>query len=386
MSEEFTTPPLSKGSLFQVNNSGELTVKLHKDQIIIKAAKFAWGDTVFFLPFIAFALLFIFVGLATSTVAAYEWLIVDDEPCTFSDEDPLFSGDGTAYCQDYASTDTYLQLEISEDYLRYTNDEGATYYRWSLQGEYFVIAEIQDDGYASCSFYQPVSELPTNWSTGDLTDPYLWDATPSWCNDVGFENDDDFTSTESSPFNGERLYRVSDANYGDLSYLKFSNTTVAEANYLVDTNDGLLGVLFPLIFIGAGAFMLRGVDNFRPFRLTFNQSSESLRWHKAFAGTRFSGREWNHIDLTTLQIKRTTEEIWYSGNYDDSGYFSTKSGDLLSVVADGMEQPLVFFIGPSLDAQQDPFLVALAQAAGIDAVVRIEHQEEETINFGKILS
>ena len=169
-----------------------------------------------------------------------------------------------------------------------------------------------------------------------------------------------------------------DSNYGDAGYLEFTNTTVTYRGYLVDANDGLMGVLFPLIFSGAGLFMLRGVDDFRNFQLTLKRSSNSIQWHKAFAGTRFSGWTLEDADLTTLQVKRTSEEVWYSGHSDDvnDGYYKTKWGDRLSVDVGGAEQALVFFIGPSLNVHQDPFLVDLAQALGIDAVVRIENEGE----------
>ncbi|MGB2373603.1 MAG: hypothetical protein ACPIA6_07895 [Poseidonia sp.] len=48
----------------------------------------------------------------------------------------------------------------------------------------------------------------------------------------------------------------------------------------------------------------------------------------------------------------------------------------MSVDAGGAEQDLVFFIGPPLNVHQDPFLVDLAEALGIDAVVRIESEGE----------
>ena len=202
---------------------------------------------------------------------------------------------------------------------------------------------------------------------------------PSWCDNIGLGNDEEFTSTESAPFDEERLYRVFDSNNGDVDYLEFTNTTVIERGYLVDANDGLMGVLFPLIFSGAGLFMLRGVDDFRNFQLTLKRSSNSIQWHKAFAGTRFSGWNWEDADLATFKVKRTSEEVWYSGHHDnDSGYYETRWGDRLSVDVDGAEQALVFFIGPSLNVHQDPFFVDLAQALGIVAVVWFEIEGEHS--------
>lgn len=361
------------GVLFQVDSSNELVVEVQNDDVIIKTSKFAWGDALFFLPFIAFALVFIVVGLGTSAVGAYQWLIVDDEPCTFSDEEPLFSGDGTAYCQDYEATRTYRELETSEDRFRFSNGEAVTHFRWSSQGDYLVIAEIYDDGYATCDFYLRASELPTNWSTDDLTYPYLWETRPSWCDNVGLGADEDFAPTDTAPFGGERLYRVFDSDYGEMSILEYTNATVTEQSYLVDSNDGLLGVLMPFFFTAMGVFMLRGVDDFRPFRLTFNRPSNALHWHKAFAGTTFSGWSWEDVELNTMNVKRTTKEIWYGGD-DDGGYYSTEAGDLLSVHVGGAEQQLVFFIGSKLDVHSDPFLMALAQAVGIKAVHRIEDE------------
>ena len=371
-------PTKPQGTLFQVHGSDELKVVSSPDRVVIKRSSFAWRDVLFFLPFVAFGLLFIGVGLGGAAVGAYEWWMAGEEHCIYSDDEPLFTGDGTAHCLDHNSERTFERLETSEDRFRYSNGDAISHFRWSTEGEYIVVAEIEEDGYGDCDFYRPASTLPMEWSTEDLTYPYIWSARPSWCDNIGLGNDEEFTSTESAPFDGERLYRVFGSNYGDADYLEFTNTTVTYRGYLVDANDGLMGVLFPLIFSGAGLFMLRGVDDFRNFQLTLKRSSNSIQWHKAFAGTRFSGWNWEDADLTTLQVKQTSEEVWYSGHSDDvnDGYYETKRGDRLSVDVGGEEQALVFFIGPSLNVHQDPFLVDLAQALGIDAVVRIENEGE----------
>ena len=370
-------PTKPQGTLFQVHGSDELQVVSSPDRVVIKGSSFDWGDLLFSLPFVAFGLLFIGVGLAGSAVGAYEWWMAGEEHCISSDDEPLFTEDGTAHCLDYNSERTFERLEASEDRFRYSNGDDINHFRWSAEGEYIVVAEIQQDGYVNCEFYRLASTLPAAWSTEDLTYPYIWSASPSWCSDAGLGNDEEFTSTESAPFDGERLYRVFDSNYGDVYYLEFTNTTVTDRSYLVDANDGLMGVLFPLIFSGAGVFLLRAVGDFRNFQLTLNRPSNSIQWHKAFAGTRFSGWNWEDADLNTFKVKRTSEEVWYSGHHDDdSGYYETRWGDRLSVDVDGAEQALVFFIGPSLNVHQDPFLVDLAQALGIDAVVRIESEGE----------
>ena len=370
-------PTKPQGTLFQVHGSDKLQVVSSPDRVVIKGSSFAWGDVLFFLPFVAFGLLFIGVGLGGAAVGAYEWWMAGEEHCISSDDEPLFTGDGTAHCLDYNSERMFERLEASEDRFRYSNGDAISHFRWSAEGEYIVVAEIQRDGYVNCEFYRLASTLPAAWSTEDLTYPYIWSASPSWCNDSGLGDDEEFTSTESAPFDGERLYRVFDSNYGDVYYLEFTNTTVTERGYLVDANDGLMGVLFPLIFSGFGLFMLRGVNDFRNFQLTLNRPSNSMQWHKAFAGTRFSGWNWEDADLNTFKVKRTSEEVWYSGHHDnDSGYYETKWGDRLSVDVGGAEQAIVFFIGQSLNVHQDPFLVDLAQALGIDAVVRIESEGE----------
>ena len=370
-------PTKPQGTLFQVHGSDELQVVSSPDRVVIKGSSFAWGDVLFFLPFVAFGLLFIGVGLGGSAVGAYEWWMAGEEHCISSDDEPLFTGDGTAHCLDYNSERTFERLEASEDRFRYSNGDVINHFRWSAEGEYIVVAEIQQDGYVNCEFYRLASTLPAACSTEDLTYSYIWSASPSWCSDAGLGNDEEFTSTESAPFDGERLYRVFDSNYGDVYYLEFTNTTVTDRSYLVDANDGLMGVLFPLIFSGAGVFLLRAVGDFRNFQLTLNRPSNSIQWHKAFAGTRFSGWNWEDADLNTFKVKRTSEEVWYSGHHDDdSGYYETRWGDRLSVDVGGAEQALVFFIGPSLNVHQDPFLVDLAQALGIDAVVRIESEGE----------
>ena len=370
-------PTKPQGTLFQVHGSDELQVVSSPDRVVIKGSSFAWGDVLFFLPFVAFGLLFIGVGLGGAAVGAYEWWMAGEEHCISSDDEPLFAGDGTAHCLDYNSERMFERLEASEDRFRYSNGDAISHFRWSAEGEYIVVAEIQRDGYVNCEFYRLASTLPAAWSTEDLTYPYIWSASPSWCNDSGLGDDEEFTSTESAPLDGERLYRVFDSNYGDVYYLEFTNTTVTERGYLVDANDGLMGVLFPLIFSGFGLFMLRGVNDFRNFQLTLNRPSNSMQWHKAFAGTRFSGWNWEDADLNTFKVKRTSEEVWYSGHHEnDSGYYETKWGDRLSVDVGGAEQAIVFFIGQSLNVHQDPFLVDLAQALGIDAVVRIESEGE----------
>ena len=371
-------PTKPQGTLFQVHGSDKLKVVSSPDRVVIKRSSFSWRDVLFFLPFVAFGLLFIGVGLGGAAVGAYEWWMAGEEHCIYSDDEPLFTGDGTAHCLDHNSERTFERLETSEDRFRYSNGDAISHFRWSTEGEYIVVAEIEEDGYADCDFYRPASTLSMEWSTEDLTYPYIWSARPSWCDNIGLGNDEEFTSTESAPFDGERLYRVFDSNYGDADYLEFTNTTVTYRGYLVDANDGLMGVLFPLIFSGAGLFMLRGVDDFRNFQLTLKRSSNSIQWHKAFAGTRFSGWNWEDADLNTFKVRRTSEEVWYSGHSDDvnDGYYETEWGDRLSVDLGGEEQALVFFIGPSLNVHQDPFLVDLAQALGIDAVVRSENEGE----------
>lgn len=372
-------PTKPQGTLFQVHGSDELQVVSSPDRVVIKGSSFAWSDVLFSLPFVAFSLLFIGVGLGGAAVGAYEWWMAGEEHCISSDDEPFFTGDGTAHCLDHDSQMSYETLEASEDRFRYLNGEAISHFRWSAQGDYIVLAEIGDDGYAYCDFFRPASTLPMEWSTEDLTYPSIWSARPSWCDNIDLGNDEDFTSTQSAPFDGERLYQVFDMTYSHVYYLEFTNTTVIDRGYLVDANDGLMGVLFPLIFSGVGLFMLRGMNDFRNFQLTFNRPSNSIQWHKSFTGTRFSGWNWEDADLNTFKVKRTREEVWYSGHSDDvnDGYYETKWGDRLSVDAGGAEQALVFFIGPSLNVHQDPFLVALAQAVGVDAIVRIEGEEKE---------
>ena len=375
-------PTKPQGTLFQVHGPDELQVVSSPDRVVIKRSSFAWRDVLFFLPFVAFGLLFIGVGLGGAAVGAYEWWMAGEEHCIYSDDEPLFTGDGTAHCLDHDSQSSFDTLEASEDRFRYSNGNDTIHFRWSAQGDYIILAEIQEDGYGDCDYYRPASTLPVDWSTEDLTYPSIWSARPSWCENIGLGNDEDFTSTQSAPFDGERLYQVFDMTYSDVYYLEFTNTTVTDRGYLADANDGLMGVLFPLIFSGAGLFMLRGVNDFRNFQLTFNRQSNSIQWHKSFTGTRFSGWKWEDVDLNTFKVKRTSEEVWYSNHSDDvnDGYYETEWGDRLSVDVGGAEQALVFFIGPSLNVHQDPFLVALAQAVGLDAIVRIEGEEKELIN------
>ena len=163
-----------------------------------------------------------------------------------------------------------------------------------------------------------------------------------------------------------------DSNYGDVYYLEFTNNTVTDRSYMFDANDGLMGVLFPLVFSGFGVFMLRAVVDFRNFQLTLNRSSNSMQWHKAFAGTRFTGWNWEYADFTSLKLHRTTQDVHYGGGDDHEGYTSEKSGDLLTVQVDGDVQPLVFFVGSKLDVLSDTFLVALAQAVGLKAIPRMD--------------
>ena len=372
-------PTKPQGNLFQVHGSDQLQVVSTADKVVIKNASFDWGGLLVSLLFVVFSLLFIGAGIGGAAVGAYEWWTAGEEHCVFSDEEPLFTGDGTSHCLDYNSQRTFDALEASEDRFRYSNGNATIHFRWSAQGDYIVLAEIQEDGYADCDFYRPASTLPMEWSTEDLTYPLIWSARPSWCDNIGLGNDEEFTSTESAPFDGERLYRVFDSNYGDVYYLEFTNNTLTDRSYLFDAKDGLMGVLFPLIFSGVGLFLLRTMDDFRNFQLTFNRPSNSIQWHKAFAGTRFSGWNWEDADLTTFQVKRTSEEVWYSSHHGDvnDGHYETKWGDRLSVDVGGAEQALVFFIGPSLNVDQDPFLVDLAQAFGFDAVVRIESEGED---------
>ncbi|MGB1355521.1 MAG: hypothetical protein ACPH8S_06395 [Poseidonia sp.] len=365
-------PTKPQGSLFQVHRTDELTLVSSSDRVVIKEGSFSWGDLLFSLPFVAFGLLFIGVGLGSAAVGAYGWWMAGEEHCVFSDDEPLFAGDGTAHCLDHDSQRTFERLEVSEDRFRYSNGDAISHFRWSAQGDYIFIAEIQEDGYVDCDFYRLASSLPTAWSTEDLTDPYIWSSRPSWCNDVGLGNDEDFSPTESAPFDGERLYRVFDSNNGDVYYLEFTNNTVTDRSYMFDANDGLMGVLFPLVFSGFGVFMLRAVVDFRNFQLTLNRSSNSMQWHKAFAGTRFTGWNWEYADFTSLKLHRTTQDVHYGGGDDHEGYTSEKSGDLLTVQVDGDEQPLVFFVGSKLDVLSDTFLVALAQAVGLKAIPRMD--------------
>ena len=169
-------PTKPQGTLFQVHGSDELKVVSSPDRVVIKRSSFAWRDVLFFLPFVAFGLLFIGVGLGGAAVGAYEWWMAGEEHCIYSDDEPLFTGDGTAHCLDHNSERTFERLETSEDRFRYSNGDTISHFRWSAEGEYIVVAEIEEDGYADCDFYRPASTLPMEWSTEDLTYPYIWSA------------------------------------------------------------------------------------------------------------------------------------------------------------------------------------------------------------------
>ena len=73
----------------------------------------AWRDVLFFLPFVAFGLLFIGVGIGGAAVGAYEWWMAGEEHCISSDDEPLFTGDGTAHCLDHDSQSSFDTPEAS---------------------------------------------------------------------------------------------------------------------------------------------------------------------------------------------------------------------------------------------------------------------------------
>ena len=79
-------PTKPQGSLFQVHRTDELTLVSSSDRVVIKEGSFSWGDLLFSLPFVAFGLLFIGVGLGSAVVGAYGWWMAGEEHCVCSDD------------------------------------------------------------------------------------------------------------------------------------------------------------------------------------------------------------------------------------------------------------------------------------------------------------
>ncbi|MBT4346585.1 MAG: hypothetical protein HOD67_03370, partial [Euryarchaeota archaeon] len=201
-----------------------------------------------------------------------------DEPCWPDQENAITLSDGDIFCEWGQRSETYSDYQIADNHYQISvtsqtgGNVGITEYRWSEDNGIITSASIWQDEFGimyECQQYIRASSLPDNWTGNDLFIHYEEEHYyPAWCNDEPSQDEQEYTETNTIPFEGELLYHldVSERLYGIYTTQFTENDKV---NY---TNHELfhpyphfepIMLIFILVFGGVGVAILSFIDRKR---------------------------------------------------------------------------------------------------------------------------
>lgn len=330
-----------RGPFYHVSENHDLEVHDTPEKCTIKPKKSEIGLILFNVPFILFGLLFIVMGFATSALSAYYIFISGDESCQFTEREPLTLGDGQVFCFDETILGEYDGLETNDSHFNYIKNNGDKNFKWSSQGSYIVVGQ-EFSGHYGCLVYVPLQQLSANWTYADIVDESVWYNLPEWCENEPEDHQYNFSQTDESMFEGDKLILIESDWVGRITFVEFTNSSIHETYYYQDYEESIIDSIFPLIFAIIGFGIINFVDD-RRFVLEYHRTTKLLKLRKSFGGTRLSGWTWYEVDMNNLH---NTENDLKNHNYDDLNTHETIKQITLSIKHKNSIIDLIHFINP----------------------------------------
>ena len=298
-----------------------------------------------------------------------------DEPCWPDQENAITLSDGDIFCEWGQRSETYSDYQIADNHYRMEiENNGITEYRWSEDNGIITSASIWQDefgGMYECQQYIRASSLPDNWTGNDLfihyDEEYHY---PAWCNDEPSQDEQEYTETNTIPFEGELLYHldVSDRLYGIYTTQFTENDKV---NY---TNHELFHpyphfepfmLIFVLVFGGVGVICLSFIDRKRS--LTIDGASNQVK---------FEYVKWPRYGTINYELRspisyEIVKKTWGQSYHDEhtGGRETTHPG--IEIVFDLVGQgskAILFLEGDDARNQYDSVLRELFSTLGIKEI------------------
>ena len=349
-------------------------------------------NLMFDLMILAVGLLFI-IGPILMTLIDVVPAYLDeesDEPCWPDQKNAITLSDGDVFCNtsEWGShSETYSDYQIADNHYRMEiENNGITEYRWTEDNGIITYAAIWQDDFGDnnrnyCQQYIRASSLPDNWTGNDLFIHYEdiaaagWDLEhyyPAWCNDEPSQDEQEYTETNTIPFEGELLYHlgVYDRLYG-ISTIQFTEND--RVNY---TNHELFYpyphfewpmLIFILVFSSAGVVMLSFIDRKRVLTIdgTSNQVKfEYVKW------PRYGTINYELQSPISYEIVKKTRTITHSEGGDEGSpsrtWTTTHRGIDIMVDLVGQGPKAVLFLeGKNPQTEFEPILELLFSTLGI---------------------
>lgn len=339
-------------------------------------------NLIFDLVLLAVGLLFI-IGPILMTLIDVVPAYLDeesDEPCWPDQKNAITLSDGDVFCNtsEWGSySETYSDYQIADNHYRMEiENNGITEYRWSEDNGIITSASIWQDEFGimyECQQYIRASSLPDNWTGNDLFIHYEEEHYyPAWCNDEPSQDEQEYTETNTIPFEGELLYHlgVYDRLYGIYTTQFTENDRVNYTNHELFNpypHFEPLMLIFVLVFGGVGVVMLSFIDRKRVLTIdgTSNQVKfEYVKW------PRYGTINYELQSPISYEIVKKTRTITHSEGGDEGSpsrtWTTTHRGvDVaFDLVGEGLN-PLLFLEGKNPQTKFESILELLFSTLGI---------------------
>lgn len=339
-------------------------------------------NLMFDLVLLAVGLLFI-IGPILMTLIDVVPAYLDeesDEPCWPDQKNAITLSDGDVFCNtsEWGSySETYSDYQIADNHYRMEiENNGITEYRWSEDNGIITSASIWQDEFGEmyeCQQYIRASSLPDNWTSNDLFIHYEEEHYyPAWCNDEPSQDEQEYTETNTIPFEGELLYHlgVYDRLYG-ISTIQFTENDRVNYTYHELFNPyphfEPVMLIFFLVFGGVGVVTLSFIDRKRVLTIdgTSNQVKfEYVKW------PRYGTINYELQSPISYEIVKKTRTITHSEGGDEGSpsrtWTTTHRGvDVaFDLVGEGLN-PLLFLEGKNPQTKFESILELLFSTLGI---------------------
>ena len=321
-------------------------------------------EGIFGIFTLGFALIFIIAGPSMALFELYGAIDAhldeeSDEPCWPNQKDAIVLSDGDAFCFYSSDSEIYSNFQIADGHYQIEiENNGITEYRWDDNDGIITVAAIELDmfgvEYYSCQQYIRESSLPDSIAGTDLFIHYsIADFQyPGWCNEEPIQDEQEYSETDTIPFEGEMLYdfEVSERLYW------IGTTQFTEDNRVNHTNHELFYpyphfewpiLIMASAFAGVGFFMLSFIDRKRV--LTIDGSNNKVRF-ECLRWPRYGTINLELKEPISYEITKKTRTVTHHEGGDDgsSGRSWTTDHHGVDVVfdlADGGKGALIFLEG-----------------------------------------
>jgi len=368
------------GPLLWIKNSKHLELSKEGEILHIKDTNFSLGVFLFSLPFLLVGLGIIGMAFFFSGSMLYD-LTANDSVCDTSYSTEVELGN-SMYCEDqYSSYSVGLEsVEIADQHFKYigVNDYGdhVQEFRWSEYNGILALGLLSDDGDGGqiydCHLYKKASSLDANWSIDDLIVHNYWDAMPNWCyNDATSTDDLNYSQAASPLFDGERLYELTDDNYGELYFKTYSNIDVENRMLMLPYAPmmwyiPLITLLFGLVFGG----MFASAGDPRKLHVRLDTAARTVHTGKAWAITRLGGWTWNEVDFSSIvlkQYKKSVDHVSGGGEDGPTQHWTTShKGIEVSLVCEGKPISILFLEHGEQFSMYDSALKNFCNSLGVE--------------------